>query len=154
MEHKRHSEQYSELVGQLNELNRQVQLVRQQRFTLFLSGFGLISQKLREIYQHLTRGGDASLELMDSLDPFAEGTLVNIGIQFSIRPPKKTWKQICKLSGGEKTLSSLALLFALHVYRPSPLYILDEIDAALDYHNIATVADYITQRTTDTQVTH
>jgi structural maintenance of chromosome 4 len=70
-------------------------------------------------------GGDAELELVDSLDPFSEG------IVFSVRPPKKSWKHISNLSGGEKTLSSLALVFALHHYKPTPLYVMDEIDAAL-----------------------
>jgi structural maintenance of chromosome 4 len=53
------------------------------------------------------------------------------GIVFSVRPPKKSWKNISNLSGGEKTLSSLALVFALHHYKPTPLYVMDEIDAAL-----------------------
>jgi hypothetical protein len=70
-------------------------------------------------------GGDAELELVDSLDPFSEG------IVFSVRPPKKSWKNISNLSGGEKTLSSLALVFALHHFKPTPLYVMDEIDAAL-----------------------
>ena len=48
-----------------------------------------------------------------------------------------------KLSGGEKTLSSLSLIFALHVYKPSPLYCMDEIDAALDFQNVAIVGKYI-----------
>ncbi len=50
---------------------------------------------------------------------------------FSVRPPKKSWKNIANLSGGEKTLSSLSLVFALHHYKPTPLYVMDEIDAAL-----------------------
>ena len=53
------------------------------------------------------------------------------GIVFSVRPPKKSWKNIANLSGGEKTLASLALVFALHHYKPTPLYVMDEIDAAL-----------------------
>ena len=85
----------------------------------------------------ITLGGDAELELVDSLDPFSEG------IVFSVRPPKKSWKNISNLSGGEKTLSSLALVFALHHYKPSPLYVMDEIDAALDFKNVSIVAHYI-----------
>ena len=54
--------------------------------------------------QMITLGGDAELELVDTLDPFSEG------IVFSVRPPKKSWKNISNLSGGEKTLSSLALV--------------------------------------------
>ena len=56
----------------------------------------------------ITLGGDAELELVDSLDPFSEG------IVFSVRPPKKSWKNISNLSGGEKTLSSLALVGGRH----------------------------------------
>lgn len=88
----------------------------------------------------ITLGGDAELELVDSLDPFSEG------IVFSVRPPKKSWKNISNLSGGEKTLSSLALVFALHHYKPSPLYVMDEIDAALDFKNVSIVAHYIKVR--------
>lgn len=60
-----------------------------------------------------------------------------------MRPPKKSWKNISNLSGGEKTLSSLALVFALHYYKPTPLYVMDEIDAALDFKNVSIVANYI-----------
>ena len=60
-----------------------------------------------------------------------------------MRPPKKSWKHISNLSGGEKTLSSLALVFALHHYKPTPLYVMDEIDAALDFKNVSIVANYI-----------
>ena len=91
----------------------------------------------------LTLGGDAELELVDTEDPFAEG------IAFSVRPPKKSWKNITNLSGGEKTLSSLALVFALHYYRPTPVYVMDEIDAALDFRNVSIVANYIKERTRD-----
>jgi chromosome segregation ATPase len=59
------------------------------------------------------------------------------GIVFSVRPPKKSWKHIANLSGGEKTLSSLSLVFALHHYKPTPLYVMDEIDAALDFKNVS-----------------
>lgn len=61
----------------------------------------------------------------------------------SVRPPKKSWKKIYNLSGGEKTLSSLALVFALHHFKPTPLYFMDEIDAALDFKNVSIVACYI-----------
>ena len=93
----------------------------------------------------ITLGGDAELELVDSLDPFSEGVV------FSVRPPKKSWKNISNLSGGEKTLSSLALVFALHYFKPTPLYVMDEIDAALDFQNVSIVANYIRERTKDAQ---
>ena len=88
----------------------------------------------------ITLGGDAELELVERLDPFSEG------IVFSVRPPNKSWKNISNLSGGEKTLSSLALVFALHHYRPTPLYVMDEIDAALDFKNVSIIAHYIKVR--------
>lgn len=55
------------------------------------------------------------------------------------------------MSGGEKTLSSLSLIFALHYYKPTPLYFMDEIDAALDFKNVSIVGDYIKKRTKDAQ---
>lgn len=93
----------------------------------------------------ITLGGDAELELVDTLDPFSEG------INFSVRPPKKSWKQITNLSGGEKTLASLSLVFALHHYKPTPLYFMDEIDAALDFRNVSIIANYIKERTKNAQ---
>jgi structural maintenance of chromosome 4 len=87
-----------------DEVRRQYEDIRKQRLDEFMQGFTLISTKLKEMYQMLTLGGDAELELVDSLDPFSEGLV------FSVRPPKKSWKNISNLSGGEKTLSSLALV--------------------------------------------
>jgi len=105
--------------------------LRRLRLEGFMEGFSLISMRLKEMYQMITMGGNAELELVDSLDPFSEGIL------FSVMPPKKSWKNIGNLSGGEKTLSSLALVFALHHYKPTPLYVMDEIDAALDFRNVS-----------------
>lgn len=105
--------------------------LRRLRLEGFMAGFSAISLRLKEMYQMITMGGNAELELVDSLDPFAEGIL------FSVMPPKKSWKNIGNLSGGEKTLSSLALVFALHHYKPTPLYVMDEIDAALDFRNVS-----------------
>ena len=105
--------------------------LRKLRLEGFMTGFSMISLRLKEMYQMITMGGNAELELVDSLDPFSEGIL------FSVMPPKKSWKNISNLSGGEKTLSSLALVFALHHYKPTPLYVMDEIDAALDFRNVS-----------------
>ncbi|XP_046393575.1 structural maintenance of chromosomes protein 4 [Ischnura elegans] len=118
---------------------------RRKRQQEFHAGFSTITFKLKEVYQMITLGGDAELELVDSLDPFSEG------VNFSVRPPKKSWKNISNLSGGEKTLSSLALVFALHYYKPAPLYVMDEIDAALDFKNVSIIGNYIKERTRNTQ---
>ncbi|KAJ7209498.1 RecF/RecN/SMC [Mycena pura] len=124
---------------------QQYDSLRKRRLDEFMAGFSLISLKLKEMYQMITLGGNAELELVDSLDPFSEGII------FSVMPPKKSWKNISNLSGGEKTLSSLALVFALHVFKPTPLYFMDEIDAALDFRNVSIVANYIKDRTKNAQ---
>ena len=72
--------------NKLKEVVKLGQEVRRSRQELFLSGYESIASKLREVYRLLTNGGDAALELVDSLDPFSEG------VQFTVRPPKKTWK--------------------------------------------------------------
>jgi structural maintenance of chromosome 4 len=128
-----------------DELRAAHDTLRKQRLDEFMAGFSVITMRLKEMYQMITLGGDAELELVDSLDPFSEG------IVFSVRPPKKSWKNISNLSGGEKTLSSLSLVFALHHYKPTPLYVMDEIDAALDFKNVSIVANYIKERTKDAQ---
>ncbi|XP_077396706.1 structural maintenance of chromosomes protein 4 [Festucalex cinctus] len=151
-EYKKKEEQYLQRVAQLDDITaerdnfkRGYEDLRKQRLSEFMSGFNVITNKLKENYQMLTQGGDAELELVDSLDPFSEG------IMFSVRPPKKSWKKIFNLSGGEKTLSSLALVFALHHYKPTPLYFMDEIDAALDFKNVSIVACYIYEQTKNAQ---
>eukprot|EP01086_Lenisia_limosa_P001204 TRINITY_DN1220_c0_g1_i7.p1 TRINITY_DN1220_c0_g1~~TRINITY_DN1220_c0_g1_i7.p1 ORF type:complete len:183 (+),score=28.29 TRINITY_DN1220_c0_g1_i7:171-719(+) len=133
------------LTMERNKAISEFESLRRKRLEMFLKGFNVISTHLKEIYQMITLGGDAELELVDSLDPFSEGVL------FSVRPPQKSWKNIGNLSGGEKTLSSLSLIFALHHYKPTPLYVMDEIDAALDYKNVSIVANYIKDKTTDAQ---
>lgn len=126
-----------DITSKRNEMRDKYEEVRKRRYTEFMEGFNIITRKLKEMYRMITLGGDADLELVDSMDPFTEG------VQFTVRPPKKSWKYISNLSGGEKTLSSLALVFALHYYKPSPLYFMDEIDAALDFKNVSIVGHYI-----------
>lgn len=128
-----------------DESRKECDGLRKARLDEFMQGFSTIMLKLKELYQMITLGGDAELELVDSLDPFSEG------IVFSVRPPKKSWKNICNLSGGEKTLSSLALVFALHHFKPTPVYFLDEMDAALDYKNVSIVGNYVKERTKNAQ---
>ncbi|KAM5546561.1 structural maintenance of chromosomes protein 4-like [Rosa sericea] len=138
-------EDLSIVTKQRDDIKRQYDELRKKRLDDFMAGFNAISMKLKEMYQMITLGGDAELELVDSLDPFSEGVV------FSVRPPKKSWKNISNLSGGEKTLSSLALVFALHHYKPTPLYVMDEIDAALDFKNVSIVGHYVKDQTKDAQ---
>ncbi|KAL3919228.1 MAG: hypothetical protein SGPRY_005708 [Prymnesium sp.] len=137
--------EFDEVTRLRDETRGRYESLRRRRLEEFMEGFKIIGLRLREMYQMITLGGDAELELLDSLDPFSEG------IVFSVRPPKKSWKNIANLSGGEKTLSSLALVFALHHYKPTPLYVMDEIDAALDFRNVSIVGNYIKERTRNAQ---
>ncbi|KAJ1676836.1 Structural maintenance of chromosomes protein 4 [Spiromyces aspiralis] len=134
-----------EITARRDEAQVHYDNLRKRRLDEFMTGFNTISYKLKEMYQMITMGGNAELELVDSLDPFSEG------IVFSVMPPKKSWKNIANLSGGEKTLSSLALVFALHQFKPTPIYVMDEIDAALDFRNVSIVANYIREQTRDAQ---
>lgn len=150
--YKRRFNEYQERKGVLNNavekrdgVKKRCDDLKQKRLDEFMDGFNAISLKLKEMYQMITMGGNAELELVDSLDPFSEGII------FSVMPPKKSWRNISNLSGGEKTLSSLALVFALHHYKPTPLYVMDEIDAALDFRNVSIVATYINERTKNGQ---
>ncbi|OSS46436.1 hypothetical protein B5807_08518 [Epicoccum nigrum] len=144
-EHAARSMDLAEAVSARDDAKKRCDELRRLRLEGFMEGFSIITARLKEMYQMITMGGNAELELVDSLDPFSEGIL------FSVMPPKKSWKNISNLSGGEKTLSSLALVFALHHYRPTPLYVMDEIDAALDFKNVSIVASYIKERTKNAQ---
>ncbi|OAQ71834.1 nuclear condensin complex subunit Smc4 [Purpureocillium lilacinum] len=144
-EHAARSLDLQSAIGQRDAAKKRCDDLRRLRLEGFMEGFSAISLRLKEMYQMITMGGNAELELVDSLDPFSEGIL------FSVMPPKKSWKNIGNLSGGEKTLSSLALVFALHHYKPTPLYVMDEIDAALDFRNVSIVANYIKERTKNAQ---
>jgi structural maintenance of chromosome 4 len=144
-EYRRRCEEHSSRTADLQEAlstrdtaKRTCDELRRLRLEGFTEGFSIISLRLKEMYQMITMGGNAELELVDSLDPFSEGIL------FSVMPPKKSWKNIGNLSGGEKTLSSLALVFALHHFKPTPLYVMDEIDAALDFRNVSTALSSLT----------
>ncbi|CAO2656293.1 Nn.00g050960.m01.CDS01 [Neocucurbitaria sp. VM-36] len=144
-EHAARSSDLADAVAARDAAKRKCDELRHLRLTGFKEGFDIITARLKEMYQMITMGGNAELELVDTLDPFSEGIL------FSVMPPKKSWKNISNLSGGEKTLSSLALVFALHHYKPTPLYVMDEIDAALDFRNVSIVASYIKERTKNAQ---
>ncbi|XP_056633945.1 structural maintenance of chromosomes protein 4 [Diorhabda sublineata] len=139
------SKELEEISMKRMEMRKLFDNLKSRRREEFIIGYNIIKLKLKEMYQMITLGGDADFELVDTYDPFSEG------IQFNVRPPKKSWKKISNLSGGEKTLSSLALVFALHYYKPSPLYVMDEIDAALDFKNVSIVGNYIKQRTKNAQ---
>ncbi|GLU07763.1 hypothetical protein SLE2022_247110 [Rubroshorea leprosula] len=117
--------------------------VKQRRYELFMEAFSHISGNIDKIYKQLTKssthplGGTAYLNLENEDDPFLHG------IKYTAMPPTKRFRDMEQLSGGEKTVAALALLFSIHSYRPSPFFILDEVDAALDNLNVAKVAGFI-----------
>ncbi|KAG9385936.1 Smc Chromosome segregation ATPase [Pyrenophora tritici-repentis] len=144
-EHAARSSDLATAISARDAAKNKCEELRRLRKEGFKAGFDIITARLKEMYQMITMGGNAELEYEDTLDAFSEG------IRFSVMPPKKSWKNISNLSGGEKTLSSLALVFALHHYKPTPLYVMDEIDAALDFRNVSIVASYIKERTKNAQ---
>lgn len=118
-------------------------VVRKKRSDLFNTAFDHISEAIDGIYKDLTKsknfplGGTAYLSLEDTDEPFSSG------IKYHAMPPMKRFRDMEQLSGGEKTMAALALLFAIHSYQPAPFFVLDEVDAALDNANVAKIANYI-----------
>eukprot|EP00178_Gracilaria_changii_P018546 TRINITY_DN530_c0_g1_i1.p1 TRINITY_DN530_c0_g1~~TRINITY_DN530_c0_g1_i1.p1 ORF type:complete len:1242 (+),score=251.58 TRINITY_DN530_c0_g1_i1:154-3879(+) len=125
--------------------------VKQKRQDRFGSCFRHVANKIDEVYKQLTRsaaypmGGTASLYLEQQDEPYLGG------IKFNAMPPTKRFRDMDQLSGGERTVAALALLFAIHDFRPSPFFVLDEIDAALDNLNVGRVSSYVRSRAPDLQ---
>ncbi|KAG2151543.1 RecF/RecN/SMC [Suillus clintonianus] len=123
--------------------------VKRQRCELFNKAYNHISDCIDQVYKDLTKGkaspmgGVAYLSLEDSEEPY------NAGIKYHAMPPMKRFRDMEQLSGGEKTVAALALLFAIHSYQPAPFFVLDEVDAALDNTNVAKIANYIRSQASD-----
>lgn len=119
--------------------------IKKGRYDKFTDAFKHISEKIDPIYKELTKsdiaplGGSAYLTLENEEEPYLAG------INYHAMPPMKRFRDMELLSGGEKTVAALALLFAVHSYQPSPFFVLDEIDSALDNANVGRVARYITE---------
>lgn len=116
--------------------------LKAERIKRFHQVFEPVSQKIDEIYKMLSGNESAQAFLgADNLEePYLEG------ISYNCVAPGKRFRPMDHLSGGEKTIAALALLFAIHSRNPSPFFVLDEIDAALDNSNIAKVVNYISER--------
>ncbi|KAK9464657.1 RecF/RecN/SMC [Lipomyces arxii] len=117
--------------------------VKEQRLNLFNQAYSHIADQIDKIYKELTKsksfplGGTAYLTVEDQDEPYLDG------IKYHAMPPMKRFRDMEQLSGGEKTMAALALLFAIHSFRPSPFFVLDEVDAALDNANVSKIANYI-----------
>ena len=117
----------------------------------FKDNFNIIQGYFSEIFQNLFGGGEARIYISDESD------ILNSGIEIEARPPGKSMQSLSLLSGGEKTLTAIALLFAVLKSKPSPFCILDEIDAALDDANISKYTAYLDRIKDETQfilITH
>ncbi|KAK6073008.1 smc1 protein [Seiridium cupressi] len=118
--------------------------IKAKRFELFNKAFSHIQEQISQVYKDLTRsenyplGGQAYLDIEEDTDkPYLSG------IKYHAMPPLKRFRDMEHLSGGEKTMAALALLFAIHSYQPSPFFVLDEVDAALDNTNVERIKNYI-----------
>ena len=117
----------------------------------FREQFKVISDNFAETFKEMFGGGEASLKLSNDQD------ILNCGIDIIVQPPGKTLQNMMLLSGGEKALTAISLLFAILKMKPSPFCILDEIEAALDDANVNRYADYLKNFVDDTQfivITH
>merc|ERR1711923_622229 len=113
--------------------------IKQERCELFMKCFEHVSNTIDGIYKQLARNQSAQAFLgpENPEEPYLEG------INYNCVAPGKRFQPMSNLSGGEKTIAALALLFAIHSFQPAPFFVLDEIDAALDNTNIGKVASYI-----------
>ena len=153
-EHHELEERYQFLVGQEEDLTKSIQSLQEiiQRLNqttsrLFADTFRLLQEKFNEVFTALFAGGRAELVLVNPNESDEEGGTFKQepGVEIGAQPPGKRLKNLSMLSGGEKTLTVLALLFASFLIKPSPFCVLDEVDAPLDETNVARFSQFLTQ---------
>ncbi len=152
------SERYVFLSGQKEDLIRAEEALLQiineldeEMRTQFSEKFKAINEQFDIVFKELFGGGKADLELTESDD------ILEAGIRINAQPPGKKLQNMMQLSGGEKALTAISLLFAIQNLKPSPFCLLDEIEAALDDSNVNRFAKYLHKLTQDTQfiiITH
>ena len=120
-----------ESIGELNQKGRE----------RLLEAFEKVNRKFNEVYRKLFNGGNAKLELVDSDDP------LDAGLEMLVSPPGKRLQSITLLSGGEQALTALSLIFAVFLTNPSPICVLDEVDAPLDDANVARFCNLLDELT-------
>ncbi len=120
-----------ESIGELNQKGRE----------RLLEAFEKVNRKFNEVYTKLFNGGNAKLELVDSDDP------LDAGLEMLVSPPGKRLQSITLLSGGEQALTALSLIFAVFLTNPSPICVLDEVDAPLDDANVTRFCNLLSELT-------
>jgi chromosome segregation protein len=121
--------QQQDLLSSIDSLNNAIRRINMISKSRFLSTFEKVDEKLRKVFPILFNGGRARLRLIDESLPLESGVLVEV------QPPGKRLVHMGLLSGGEKALAAMALLFAIYLIKPSPFIIMDEVDAPLDEAN-------------------
>ena len=145
------SAQAQDLTTAKEDLQKIISDLAQEMITRFDSEFAKIQTNFSKSFRELFGGGNAKLELTESEDP------LQAGVEIVAEPPGKKLQSITLLSGGEKALTAIAILFAILRLRPMPFCLLDEIEAALDDTNVSRFAQYLKNFSNDTQfivITH
>lgn len=143
--------QKADLTNSIEELRDTISMMDQESTQRFLTTFKQLAESFQQVFQQLFGGGKAQLELTDPKHP------LTTGIEIMAMPPGKKYRALSLLSGGERTLTAIALLFAILAIKPVPFVILDEAEAALDPVNVDRFARYVKQFAAQTQfivVTH
>jgi chromosome segregation protein len=145
------TEQREDLLKAKDDLQKAIHKINLTSKELFTSTFATVQENFKDIFQRLFEGGRAELILID------EGDVLESGIEIVARPPGKRLQSVSLLSGGEKALTAIALLFALFMVKPSPFCLMDEIDAPLDDVNVSRFTHLLkefSKRTQFVMVTH
>ena len=145
------NKQQKDLIDAKEQLNEVIKELETQMRDQFLEEFAKIRVKFNEVFKKLFNGGTGDVYLEDEADA------LNSNIEITVQPPGKKLSKISLLSGGEKALTAIALLFAILKTKPTPICVLDEIEAALDDANISRFAQYLKEFSKETQfivITH
>ena len=137
--------QQKDLIDAKNQLNEVIKELEIQMRDKFVEEFASIRLKFNEVFKKLFNGGNGDVYLEDETDA------LNSNIEIAVQPPGKKLSKISLLSGGEKALTAIALLFAILKTKPTPFCILDEIEAALDDVNISRFSQYLREFSKETQ---
>jgi chromosome segregation protein len=129
--------QLEDVKASRRELNRVIKAVDQEIVSVFDQAFADVQQNFTDLFTTLFPGGSGKLLLTDPDD------LLNTGIEMEARPSGKNVRRLSLLSGGERSLTALAFLFAVFRARPSPFYLMDEVEAALDDVNLHRFLDLV-----------